>query len=418
MIRFLDREAEITTRYGGGFVQSIDGTAGGVADGRSHRLVLLRQRDRVARAASAEVAVRGGDRIWWDYRDWTAAISHPGRGRLVARAVPAGLRRTPAEPARGERRLPRRRAPSAIDVSGALAERRRRRAGRRPGDGRRRRACGVLVGTWARLRSDAVAARARPTAPATSGVFARFEPAGGGWRLAVLDRHGSRGADARRRRRPRRAACATATSPATWVVTGTDAAGVERARPACSTPTTSHQRYAVATDGGRRIPVPAADERMRSPIAYAPRPGPLASAGALAATAYLGVARGGRLRLLEPDRARRGRRRRSRSPGSLAGARDALAAAAALGPGARGAGDRRQRDRLAARRHDPAPRRRAAGPRPDRRQRRGAGRGRGPGPADRGRALLPSPCTPPASTPTGCCGCCGRSPATRRSPRP
>ena len=30
MIRFLDREAEITTRYGGGFVQSINGTAGGV----------------------------------------------------------------------------------------------------------------------------------------------------------------------------------------------------------------------------------------------------------------------------------------------------------------------------------------------------------------------------------------------------
>ena len=28
VIRFLDREAEITTRYGGGFVQSIDGVSG------------------------------------------------------------------------------------------------------------------------------------------------------------------------------------------------------------------------------------------------------------------------------------------------------------------------------------------------------------------------------------------------------
>ena len=28
VIRFLDREAEITTRFGGGFVHSIDGTAG------------------------------------------------------------------------------------------------------------------------------------------------------------------------------------------------------------------------------------------------------------------------------------------------------------------------------------------------------------------------------------------------------
>ena len=36
MIRFLDREADITTRYGGGFVQSIDGLAGAGAGGRRY----------------------------------------------------------------------------------------------------------------------------------------------------------------------------------------------------------------------------------------------------------------------------------------------------------------------------------------------------------------------------------------------
>ena len=35
VIRVLDREAEITTRYGGGFVQSIDGVEGDFSDGRS-----------------------------------------------------------------------------------------------------------------------------------------------------------------------------------------------------------------------------------------------------------------------------------------------------------------------------------------------------------------------------------------------
>ena len=76
MIRFLDREAEITTRYGGGFVQSIDGIEG---DDRRRALhdwfffVNGIESDR----GGADVAVRGGDRIWWDYRDWTDALRTP-----------------------------------------------------------------------------------------------------------------------------------------------------------------------------------------------------------------------------------------------------------------------------------------------------------------------------------------------------
>src|SRR6059036_2053668 len=36
VIRFLDREADITTRYGGGFVQSIDGVSGAESGGRRY----------------------------------------------------------------------------------------------------------------------------------------------------------------------------------------------------------------------------------------------------------------------------------------------------------------------------------------------------------------------------------------------
>ena len=44
-MRMLQRDFEVETRYGGGFVQQINGIAGGREDGRPGRLVLLRQRD-------------------------------------------------------------------------------------------------------------------------------------------------------------------------------------------------------------------------------------------------------------------------------------------------------------------------------------------------------------------------------------
>ena len=47
VMRVLDRSAEITTRYGGGFVQSIDGVEGSHGGGRPPRLVLLCERGRV-----------------------------------------------------------------------------------------------------------------------------------------------------------------------------------------------------------------------------------------------------------------------------------------------------------------------------------------------------------------------------------
>ena len=76
VIRFLDREAEITTRYGGGFVQSIDGLAGTESGGRRYDWFFYVNGVESA-IGSAEVHVRGGDRIWWDYRDWTDAMRVP-----------------------------------------------------------------------------------------------------------------------------------------------------------------------------------------------------------------------------------------------------------------------------------------------------------------------------------------------------
>src|SRR3954452_5349043 len=72
VIRLLDSNADITTRYGGGFVQSIDGLAG---TGDSDWFFYVNGIE--SPVGSADVQVKGGDRIWWDYRNWTAAMSVP-----------------------------------------------------------------------------------------------------------------------------------------------------------------------------------------------------------------------------------------------------------------------------------------------------------------------------------------------------
>ena len=75
VMRMLRSKFDVTTRFGGRFVQSIDGLAG---EGRRRpgRLVLLRERRRGGKGA-AEWHVSPGDRIQWDRRDWSAAMRVP-----------------------------------------------------------------------------------------------------------------------------------------------------------------------------------------------------------------------------------------------------------------------------------------------------------------------------------------------------
>jgi hypothetical protein len=93
--------------------------------------------------------------------------------------------------------------------------------------------------------------------PGTSGVYARFERAPAGWRLAVLDPRGEV-----RRRLERGAGLVAAVRRGereqTWIVTGTDAAGVRRAVELLDAERL-RDRYAVAVDGaGSALAVPAA----------------------------------------------------------------------------------------------------------------------------------------------------------------
>src|ERR1051326_7472685 len=76
VMRVLEGNAEISTRYGGGFVQSIDGLEGQERFGRSRDWFFYV--DGVeSTVGAADYSLRGGESVWWDYRDWSAALSVP-----------------------------------------------------------------------------------------------------------------------------------------------------------------------------------------------------------------------------------------------------------------------------------------------------------------------------------------------------
>ena len=69
VMRVLQRNAQVRTRFGGEFVQQIGGVSGGRRDGRPVDWFLYINGILTDEGAGA-IDVRGGDRIWWDHHDW------------------------------------------------------------------------------------------------------------------------------------------------------------------------------------------------------------------------------------------------------------------------------------------------------------------------------------------------------------
>jgi hypothetical protein len=109
----------------------------------------------------------------------------------------------------------------------------------------------VLVGTWSRVAHDGAAA-AVAQGPRASGVYARF--AGGGRTLELLGPDGAT-AGALEGGAGLVAATRQGEDAPSWLVTGTDAAGVDRAAHALGTAALAH-RFAVAVGGHGTIPLP------------------------------------------------------------------------------------------------------------------------------------------------------------------
>jgi hypothetical protein len=244
VIRFLDDEAELGTRYGGGFVQSINGLAG---TGSSDWFFYVNGTE--SPVGSADVHVHGGDRIWWDYRDWSGAMS-----------VPAVVGAWPEPFAQAASDRPKPVAVECADVHAAceMAKSRLSAAGARVTitNGTRSDATlRLLVGTWTKVRRDP-AVDAFRGGPASNGVFATFKGSGrqDRWHLIGLDPSGTPARDLGIRA-GLVAALGRAGEPKTWIVTGSGAGAVLQA----SKDLNGRQlrnHYAIAALPGRAAPLP------------------------------------------------------------------------------------------------------------------------------------------------------------------
>ena len=67
VLQALDRHADVDTRYGGRFVQSIDGLEGSLTDGRDWFYFV---NGVAADRSAAEYRLRDGEVAWWDFRSW------------------------------------------------------------------------------------------------------------------------------------------------------------------------------------------------------------------------------------------------------------------------------------------------------------------------------------------------------------
>jgi hypothetical protein len=245
VMRLLERSFRVTTRFGGGFVQSIDGHSGTSARRDWFYYVNGLQ----ASLGAAGTAVHKGDRIWWDLHDWSATDSIPA----VVGSFPE-----PFVHGTGGRRLPTTLA-CASDAGAACKQ-----VGAAfqkigvptttvlIGTGSGADSLAVVVGTWRDLHGE-LAASLVEHGPGSSGVYARFAGPGGA-KLQLLNPSGhvvrTLGAGA-----GLIAATGQSATGTVWMITGTDAAGVSAAA-AALTPERLRDHFALAVAGKADIPLP------------------------------------------------------------------------------------------------------------------------------------------------------------------
>ncbi len=251
VVRLLDSNAEVETSYGGNFVDSINGFAGSGSGGGEEDWFFF-VNGYYSDVGAGETKVLPGDRIWWDYRYWSAAYrvpavvgswpepflsgydgeryetvveclaEQPDCDAVVAAFEDAGVN------------------PRLENVSRPLEHRDQLR---------------VLVGPWERLRGDRAVGQIE-SGPDSSGVYGQFSPCGDGWLLEVDDSHGR--VVQRLEHAGLVAAVRGGDDQPTWVVTGTDEGSVADAAALLDADSLTN-RYAVASSNGDDLPLPASD---------------------------------------------------------------------------------------------------------------------------------------------------------------
>jgi Domain of unknown function (DUF4430) len=247
VMRLLQRNAKVTTRYGGGFVQSIDGKAGSTdSDPPVDWMYYVNGVEAPKGAASTEV--HNGDRVWWDLHSWQATQHIPAVVGSYPEPFIHGIdgKRLPVLVECADLQSPGcdQTVKSLADL-GVVSARNRIRSSFVKESLR------VLVGPWIAVRDEPIVQRMEQ-GPAASGVYAK--PAADGKTITVLHPDGS---NARVLGPGSGLIAATAADGGfpIWVITGTDAAGVTAAADALDEGNLK-DRFALAVSAGQGVHVP------------------------------------------------------------------------------------------------------------------------------------------------------------------
>ncbi len=256
VMSLLLRNDNVTTKYGGGFVESIAGVSAGQTGGDPVDWFYYVNGVEASKGAAA-TNVHPGDHVWWDRHDWSQTDGVPAvvgsfpepflngvdGKRLPVRVECADLQSTPCRTVLARLR--------ALGVPAAVAA---------IGSGAEPLALQVVVGRWVAIRGHS-SLRGLERGPRASGVYARF--AASGQTLTLLDGHGN----------PTRtlgagagliAATRDQENAIVWVVSGTDETGTQGAADAL-TESALRNRFALATTSMNRAAVTATGTSAGSP---------------------------------------------------------------------------------------------------------------------------------------------------------
>jgi hypothetical protein len=239
VMSLLLRNENVTTKYGGGFVQSIGGLSGGQDTGGDPVDWFYYVNGIEAAKGAAATNVHPGDHVWWDRHDWSQTDDVPavvgsfpepflngvGGKRLPVRVECAEVQGDPCRTVTARLR--------AVGVPAAVAG---------IGSGAGRYALQVVVGRWTAVRGDP-SVQGLERGPGASGVYARF--AANGNTLTLLDGKG-RSTSTLGAGWGLVAATRDQQGAIVWVVSGTDEAGTKSAARALSE-RALRDRFALAT---------------------------------------------------------------------------------------------------------------------------------------------------------------------------
>jgi hypothetical protein len=248
VMSLLRRNASVETRYGGGFVQSINGLEGATQAGAPWDWFYYVNGVEATKGA-ADTTVHEGDRVWWDLHDWSQTDDVPAVVGSFPEPFLAGI---------GGRRYPVRVEcpdPSAAACRTVLSRLRgigvpAAVAAVSGGEGSA--ILRVLVGPLSAIGGD-LGVKAIAQGPRSSGVYARFTARGRTLALLDADGHTIRTLGAG-------AGLVAATryheQAPVWIVTGTDLAGVGRAANALDEASLG-DRFALAVEAsGAKLALP------------------------------------------------------------------------------------------------------------------------------------------------------------------